>query len=144
MGLKWTDIDPVARTVTVRRRVNRVGRGQGGLLVRDGAKSRAGERTISLPQLVIDSLQRQADFQTWDRKRAPDRWVDSGFIFTSQVGTVLEPRRVDEYFAKVRERAGLGNHTFHGLRHDFAGLMLTNGISPRVVMEMMGHSAILA
>jgi integrase len=82
------------------------------------------------------------------RLAAGDRWKgpdypdgrSTGFIFTSDVGTVLEPRRVDEYFATVRARAGLEQHTFHGLRHDFAGLLLAAGVPGRVVMEMMGHA----
>jgi len=56
------------------------------------------------------------------------------------VGTVLEPRRVDEYFATVRTRAGLDEDTFHGLRHDFAGLLLAAHVPGRVVSEMMGHA----
>ncbi len=53
---------------------------------------------------------------------------------------MLEPRRVDEYFATVRTRAGLDEDTFHGLRHDFAGLLLAAHVPGRVVSEMMGHA----
>lgn len=36
----------------------------------------------------------------------------------------------------------MDSHRFHGLRHDFASLLLAAGVSNRVVMEMMGHSNI--
>jgi integrase len=36
----------------------------------------------------------------------------------------------------------MDSHRFHGLRHDFASLLLAAGVADRVVMEMMGHSNI--
>ena len=147
LGLHWEDVDLDARTLTVRRRVNRVGKGVG-LIVREGAKSDSGVRTVVLPQLVIQALRAHRKRQLQDRLAAGERWKGpdypegkaTGFIFTSEVGTVLEPRKVDSYFDSVRERAGLDSHTFHGLRHDFAGLLLAAGVPGRVVMEMMGHA----
>jgi integrase len=147
LGLHWEDVDLVARQVLVHRRVNRVGKGVG-LLVRDGAKSDSGVRLIALPQMVVDELQELRKYQLEDRIHAGRQWKgpdyaggkSTGFIFTSDVGTVLDPRRVDEYFATVRTRAGLAEHTFHGLRHDFAGLLLAARVPGRVVSEMMGHA----
>jgi integrase len=147
LGLYWEDVDLEARVLRVRRRVNRVGKGVG-LLVRPAAKTRAGVRTVHLPQLVIGALRQQRRHQLEDRLAAGMDWKGSdyadgkatGFVFTSDVGTVLEPRKVDLYFATVRTRAGMDEHTFHELRHDFAGLLLQHDIPGRVVSEMMGHS----
>ena len=36
----------------------------------------------------------------------------------------------------------MDTHRFHGLRHDFASLLLAAGVADRVVMEIMGHSNI--
>jgi integrase len=147
LGLRWEQVDLERRTLTVSARVNRV-RGTG-LIVRQGAKSAAGERTIALPQIVADALHMHRLQQRRDRLLAGARWKGAddddvgpptGFVFTSTVGTVMEPRRVDTYYADVRARSGLSASSFHGLRHDFAGLLLTLGVAPRVVQEMMGHS----
>jgi integrase len=139
LGLQWDDVDFERQELHVRRRVNRVGKGVG-LIVRDGAKTKSGVRTVHLPQFVLDGLAAQRRHQLTERLRAGPLWRDTGFVFTSEVGTVLEPRKVDQYFAGVRERAGLDGHTFHGLRHDFAGLLLAANIPGRIVAEMMGHS----
>ena len=40
------------------------------------------------------------------------------------------------------EVAGLSRIRFHSLRHTAASLLLAQGIHPRVVMEMLGHSTI--
>lgn len=39
-------------------------------------------------------------------------------------------------------RAGLPPMRFHDLRHAYATLLIECGTSPRVVMELMGHSTI--
>lgn len=45
-------------------------------------------------------------------------------------------------FQRTLKAAGLPRITFHDLRHSCASLMLANGVSPRVVMEQLGHSDI--
>lgn len=148
LGLHWEDIDLERRFARVNRRVNRLGKGVG-LIVRPAAKTRAGVRVVRLPQMVVEVLRAERKLQLKDRVAAGDAWKGpdygalakpSGFVFTSGAGTVLEPRRVDLYFADVRTRAQLGEYTFHKLRHDFAGLLLQHDIPGRVVSEMMGHS----
>jgi integrase len=37
---------------------------------------------------------------------------------------------------------GLPNRRFHDLRHSCATLLLAQGVSPRVVMDVLGHSQI--
>jgi integrase len=153
LGLHWEDIDFEAGTLTVRRRVSRVGKkarkeGASGLLVREGAKSHNGQRVVMLPRIALDALHVRRTRQLEERLAAGATWQGpdyhggrvSGFVFTSEKGTVLEPRRVDKYFEQVRKAAGLDAHTFHGLRHDFASLLIADGVPGRVVMEMMGHS----
>jgi integrase len=40
----------------------------------------------------------------------------------------------------VRERAGLDQHTFHGLRHAFGSLLMEQGVPDKVVAELLGHA----
>lgn len=47
------------------------------------------------------------------------------------------------YFKAMLHKAGLpATVRFHDLRHSAATLMLAQGIHPRVVMEVLGHSQI--
>jgi integrase len=51
-----------------------------------------------------------------------------------------EPGVLREYEALAK--AGMRRVRFHDLRHSCATLLLVQGISPRVVMEVLGHSEI--
>jgi integrase len=39
-------------------------------------------------------------------------------------------------------RAGLPDIRFHNLRHTCATLLLTKGVHPKIVSEMLGHSSV--
>ena len=66
----------------------------------------------------------------------------TGFVFTSEVGTIFEPRNLNRYFDRVREHAGMPTHTFHGLRHNCASLLLSQGVPLWAVSKILGHSEI--
>ena len=69
-------------------------------------------------------------------------FVDSLMVFTSTIGTLLEPRSVSRKFHNALEKAGLPRKRFHDLRHTCASLLLVQGVHPRVVMQILGHSQI--
>jgi integrase len=45
-------------------------------------------------------------------------------------------------FRGTLKRAGLAHPRFYDLRHACASLLLVQGVRPRVVMEILGHSQI--
>jgi integrase len=73
---------------------------------------------------------------------AGKHWQDRGFVFASAVGTPLEPRNVTRQFKALLKAANLPDMRLHDLRHSCATLMLVQGVSPRVVMETLGHSQV--
>jgi integrase len=54
----------------------------------------------------------------------------------------MEPRNLTRQFHPLCHRAGIGKRRFHDLRHTCATLLLTQGVSARVAMEILGHSRI--
>lgn len=140
LGLRWDDIHFKEGYLLVQRRVNRVhGRG---LLIREGAKSDEGNRAQPLARIVIDALNERRRQQDDDRSRAGANWKGTaeGFVFTTTVGTHIEPRNVNRAFAGALRRSGLEYQSPHSLRHDFAGLLLTSGVASRVTRELMRHT----
>jgi integrase len=70
---------------------------------------------------------------------AGSRWQASSLVFTSTIGTPLEPRNVNRQFDTLLAKAGLAHIRFHDLRHTAASLLLAQGVHPRVAMETLGH-----
>ena len=46
------------------------------------------------------------------------------------------------YFKPLLLWAGLPDIRFHGLRHTCATLLMTKGVHPKIVSEMLGHSSV--
>ncbi len=140
LGLRWDDIHFDEGYLLVQRRINRV-RG-GGLLVREGAKSNEGNRALPLPRMVLESLRARQLQQQEDQQRAGANWKGTadGYVFTTTVGTHIEPRNVNRAFTSALRRGGLEHRTPHSLRHDFAGLLLSSGVPSRVTQELMRHT----
>lgn len=63
-------------------------------------------------------------------------------MFTTTVGTPIDGRARTHRFQNVLAKAGLPKLRFHDLRHTCATLLLAQGVHPRLVMEILGHSQI--
>ena len=48
----------------------------------------------------------------------------------------------NRYFYPLLDRAGLPHIRFHDLRHSCATLLLSEGIHPKIVSDLLGHSQI--
>ncbi len=103
-------------------------------------KTRASRRVIPLPEIVVTALREHRKKQDEERAAASDRWVDSGFVFTTRRGEPMSPYSLTKYWHDVREAAGLGSLRFHDLRHTAVSLLLALGVPPHVVREIAGHS----
>jgi integrase len=105
-------------------------------------KSARSRRTITLPVVAVTALRAHRVHQLKVRLAAGARWRDLGFLFTSGIGTPLEPRRITRDFRALLAQAGLPPIRLHDLRHSCATLLLAQGVNPRVVMEVLGHSQV--
>lgn len=148
LGLKWVDLDLIRHKLTVGRALQRQ-KGKG--LVEIPPKSDRGRRVIDLPAFAVRSLLKHKASQETESIEAGSAWSDTGFVFTSTIGTPLDPRNAHDVFRKILEpipeetAAGippLPEIRFHDLRHSAATLLLAQGVPARVVMDLLGHSQI--
>jgi len=138
LGLRWDDVDLDGGTLRVRHAMQRVG----GKPTFVEPKTDRSRRTIALPASIVAALRAHKVRQLEERLLAGGRWHDWGLVFPSTIGTPLDGANVTKRLQAHLERVGLPRQRFHDLRHCCASLLLAQGVHPRVVMEVLGHSQI--
>jgi integrase len=121
LGLQWRDIDLDAGTLQVRRTVFNG--------VVSTPKTARSNRGIRLPKMAVDALRQLPRSSEW--------------VFSSKNGTSLSVHNLHNRSWKPLLRdAGLPDIRFHDLRHTCATLLLSKGVHPKLVQELLGHSSI--
>jgi integrase len=78
-----------------------------------------------------------------ERANIGPEWQEHGLVFPSEVGTPISPRNLQRHFKLLLVAAKLpATIRIHDLRHSCATLLIAQGVHPRVVMEILGHSQI--
>ena len=129
-GLEWDDLEVGDGEVGGRIRVRRaVWRG-----TISTPKSKLSERTVDVPQRVLDVLAAH---------RATCPPMGPGFVFRTPTGQPMGP---DAWYAgtfcKIRKSAGLPPTVgLHSLRHTYASLLIRQGENPKYVSRQLGHAS---
>lgn len=137
LALSWRDVDLDRGLLTVRYSLARVG----GRLRLARPKTRKSRRTLKMPPIVVEALRRRRDIQR--REREAPSWQANihDFVFTTGVGTPVEPRNMRRAFLALTRRAGLTTIRIHDMRHTSASISIARKISVHVVSKRLGHSS---
>lgn len=139
LGLRWADINLDKKTLRVSGALQRVQ----GKLERSLPKTKAGARTLLLPDVLVELLADHRRRQAEERAFWGNEWHEHDLLFPAERGTPMEPSNLHRHFKLALKRAGLPLTTrFHDLRHSCATFLIAQGVHPRVVMEILGHSQI--
>jgi len=108
----------------------------------DETKTDDSTRVVALPRPCVQALRRHQAQQAADRLAAGDRWADSGLVFTTRKGTLIEPRNINRTFDALVALAGVTRIRFHDLRHSCATLLFAQGVDLQAIRDLLGHSSI--
>jgi integrase len=139
LGLRWDDLDSQSGRLAVRRALQRQ-RGNGLVFVEP--KTGKSRRTVYLAAGTVRVLSDHRQRQREERLLNGPAWQESTLVFCTGIGRPLEGGQVSWRFHKALGAAGLPRIRVHDLRHTAATLLLTRGVHPKVVQEMLGHSTI--
>ena len=129
-ALRWTDLDPMRRTLTIERKVVELA-GDG--FVEGQTKTKAGRRTLTLPRRVIEEVEQHRDL-VWERLG------EQPLVFPGKQGGYLRPKNLRRraWLQAVRA-ADLEGMTFHDMRHTAVSLWVAAGATDMEVAKWAGH-----
>ena len=129
LGLQWTDFDFDKESVTIQRSLVRT-------------KTEESDRGIWVPKLVLERVLAHRTRQDEERQLAGSAWRETGMVFTTHKGTLLEPRNMLREYYRLRDRAQLPKIRFHDLRHSAATILKMAGIPDEVIQKLLGHASV--
>lgn len=105
-------------------------------------KTERSRRTIHLAAGTVEVLKEHRRRQIEERLAAGPLWEDQGLVFCNLTGKPLDPGTMSAVLHRALQKAELPAIRVHDLRHTAATLLLTQGVHPKVVQELLGHSTI--
>jgi integrase len=146
LGLRWSDIDLRAKTLTVH---------QARVLVDykvriEPPKSRNGKRTLPLDDELVSALTELRKCQIRESESAGSAhrvgledldWYTEGdeYVVTDELGIPIHPEHYSDEFTRLLKRAGLPKIRLHDSRHTTLSLMEKAGVPISIVSKWAGH-----
>lgn len=137
LGLKWQDVDWANQRVIVRQQLlNPVGGG----FIFQAPKSANGVRSVQLGLGLVERLKAQLAQVDLYRRMSTEKWQEFDIVFPARTGLPQYANGITIEFSALVKRSGLPRIRFHDCRHTAASILLSHGIPPMIVAEMLGHS----
>ena len=129
-ALPWGYFDLDAGTVAVWRS-DRAG---------GDTKTPCSRRTLKLPELALTALRGRKAAQAAERLKVGELWQDTGLVFTTTVGSMLDQHNIRREFRHITRAAGLGDDWVpRELRYTFVSIMSAGGVPVEEIARVAGH-----
>lgn len=148
LGMRWGDLDLGERVWRPGESVQRLrgdvvdtktGR-RAGRLVSKELKTRASREPVALPVAATEALEQWRTEQKKMRFASPAWAGGLDLVFTTNIGTAIEPRNVNRQWEKVCLAAGVRMIRLHDLRHACGSYLAAEKVAPKVIQRTMRHS----
>jgi len=148
IGLRWEDVDLNERKVKITGTLTDaqlfMPDGQGIVRqVRNDPKTSASRRILPISDALAESLDRQQMRQAVQEMSAGHRWKQTGYVFTSQVGTPFSRSNLRKKYMQFLQEVDVRFIRLHDLRHSVARIALDSGKVPiEQASQALGHTRI--
>ncbi|WP_084542211.1 tyrosine-type recombinase/integrase [Calidithermus chliarophilus] len=136
LGLKWSDVDWRGACIWVRRNYTVAG----GEKVIHTPKTHRSSRPVDVGPDVLEVLRQHREKQEKERLEMGEDWANGDWVFTTSLGTPIEPGNLHREFVRVIQRAGVKRIRFHDLRDTHVSLLALAGMDAKVISERVGHA----
>jgi len=130
-ALAWDSVDLDAGTIRVWRSDRHGG----------DTKTTKSKRSLAIPQRAVQALLRRQEQQQQDHANAAELWHETGLVFTTTIGTMLDPHNLRREFRNLCDDAGIGRKwSPRELRHTFVSILSEAGVPLEEIARLAGHS----
>ena len=136
-ALQWSSVDIDRKGISVVASLEKLTGTQPRLKI---PKSGTSDRVISISEEVVELLRKVQSQQITTKAVLGNEWNSDGWVFCTPKGGPIVPDRLTQDFGAIVKGHGLPDMTLHGLRHQFASLLLKKGVDLKVTQELMGHA----
>jgi len=145
-GLRWEHIDFETGVITICESLKH----RKGTLWQGGTKTRQSRRKLQALPIAIIVLRAHRKRQAAERLAATS-WTDTGYVFTTGVGTPIDPAGLRRAFRALIKAAGIpdkqptedcpkpGLWHPNEMRHSAGSYMDAMGVPPKRVASILGH-----
>lgn len=151
IGLKYSDIDYINRTLKVERQLGR----KHNTSKEDfepktftkqevGLKTKSSYRELPIPDIVFEViLEERQKYEKNRSRRRNDKtnpFFDGNYICCSTYGKPRSKGFHQKYYKKILVENGLPDIKWHDLRSTYCTLLMKEDFNPKAISKLMGHS----
>ncbi len=133
-GLKWSDINVVNGTITVRRTIERI-------YIIDGENKHT-ELIVNTPKTKNSCREIPMCKELMAIVKPLKKVVNDDFYVLTNDEKPTEPRTYRNYYHRLMRRLGIPRLKYHGLRHSFATRCIESNCDYKTVSVLLGHANI--
>ena len=137
MGLQWEKVDFENSRVKIDKSLVS-SKSKGTYL---GNTKTSDIRYLNLPKETIELLRLHKREQLRLQIANGDRWRHSGFVFTTDDGSNMNPDSITGWLHDFSRRHNLPHINPHAFRHTVASVLLANGTDIVTVSKQLGHAS---
>jgi integrase len=136
LGLMWDDVDLNQAELNIGWQLQRVRR----QLLHRETKTEKSDATLPLPPICVAALELRTTEEKEARQEAGVEWQGSKLVFTTRLGTPVEPRNFNRSWDTRVRKAGVRRITVHDARRTCGSLLADLDVHPRVAMRILRHA----
>jgi integrase len=139
LGLKWDDIDFKNNKIEIRNNLQYTP--ERGIYLEESTKTNE-NRTVTVAPEIMHILYIHRKDQLHYKLQCGTYWIETGFCFTQDNGTPMNPDSINGWLTKFSENYNLPHIHPHKFRHTQASLLNFTGEDPVTISKRLGHKQV--
>ncbi|PZX07415.1 site-specific recombinase XerD [Psychrobacillus insolitus] len=136
LGLKWSDIDLVNKTIRVQRSLAYIPK-KGYILT--STKTRKSNRIVPISDMVVNELVKYRKQQEIWKEQLGEQYQEEDLVICTETGSKQDPRNVLRALKRLITTSNVTHIRFHDLRHTHASILISKGVDVVKVSKRLGH-----